>query len=156
MLQVTQVTSLVPPTAHASLDLVAIAGIAGTLLGTALGAWTTWLVQRRQLQHEDLTRFHDRRLHVYAEFNDACNKVIAAVGSTRPLPIPDIARVISSYEMLRLVASKPVATAAAPVHAAIGAVAAMQVTNPAALTAQFNADLAVLCNAMRTEIGVAV
>jgi len=73
--------------APTSVDVVAIAGIAGTLLGTALGAWVTWKIQARQLEHEDKTRFHDRRLATYAEFGGACNAVMATFlipGSAHP------------------------------------------------------------------------
>jgi len=66
LLEITQSATVLLPSRSAGVDFVALAGIAGTLLGTALGAFVTWKIQKYQLQHEDRTRFHDRRLTVYA------------------------------------------------------------------------------------------
>ena len=57
------------------------AGIAGTLLGTGLGGWLTWKVLERQLEHADKTRFHERRLDIYATYTGA---VSAPGRSTHP------------------------------------------------------------------------
>src|SRR5437660_10505897 len=103
--------------ASATVNIDAIAGIVGTLLGTIVGAVITWQVQRRQFEHEDETRFHDRRLTVYAEFNDACDKVSSTVLSGGA-PGPHMATAVRAYEMLRLVASRPVKVAADPAHPA--------------------------------------
>lgn len=134
-----------------------IVGVTGTLLGTALGAMVTLLVQGRQLRHEDRTRFHDRRLQIYTDFNDACNKVVTQVLSAAPYPSAEIQRVIHLGEVLRLVASQSVVDAAAPVHRAINAVVLAGGKAPPDVGAwfvQFNTDLTALLKAMRAEIGV--
>lgn len=60
-------------------SIIAIAGIAGTLLATIVGAVSAVWIQRRQLEHEDRTRLHDRRLAAYADFNDACNRMMSSL-----------------------------------------------------------------------------
>jgi len=135
----------------AGVDIVAIAGIVGTLLGTILGAVITWKVQQRQFAHEDSTRFHDRRLAVYAEFTDACPKVVAERLAGTPF-LQDQARLIVSFETLRLVATAPVAQAATQVHGIVHQV--IQSPNPQALVPQFNINMALLGTGMRAELGV--
>ena len=138
---------------HSAIDVVAVAGIAGTLLGALLGALVTWKVQARQLEHEDRTRFHDRRLAVYGEFNAACNMMAAAIQARGSFLEPQ-AVVIRTFESLRLVASQPVAEAATQVHATMLALATAPVTSHTALVTTFNSQMAALCRAMREEIGV--
>ncbi len=143
------------PVAHSAVDVVAIAGIVGTLVGTVVGAVVgavvTWKVQQREFAHEDRIRFHDRRLTVYAEFTDACGKVAAALLAGAPF-LQDQARVIVSFETLRLVATAPVSQAATQVHAIVFQLAQGQ--NPQALMPQFNITMAQLGIAMRRELGV--
>ena len=156
MLALTQ--AAVPVAAH-SIDVAAIAGIVGTLLGTALGALVAWRIQQSQIKHEDETRFHDRRLAVYAEYNDACGKVFASRLATGAHSLENMARVLTAYETLRLVASKPVAVAAMQVHSIVVQLAVPTLSNgqaaAGALSPQFNSSLAALGNAMRTELGIA-
>ena len=138
----------------ASVDWVAIAGIAGTLIGTIVGSWTTWRIQRGQQEHDDRTRFHERRLTVYADFTDSANKVVSAVTSKQTLPLDEIRRVVGTWELLRLVASPAVIGAAMPVHGAIGDAVNGRVKDVQAYADKFNTDVATLLNAMRAEIGV--
>ena len=62
-----------------NIDWTAIAGIAGTLIGVVVGSIATWIIQKkqiensyklqkRQLEHADKTRFHDKKMELYAEF----------------------------------------------------------------------------------------
>src|SRR3989442_11466853 len=142
-------------TVPAGLDVVAIAGIIGTLVGTVVGALigarVTWKVQQRGFAHEDRTRFHDRRLATYAEFTDACGKVAAERLVGTPY-LQDQARVIVSFETLRLVSTAPVVQAATQVHGTVSQL--IQSPNPQALMPQFNINMAALGTAMRAELGV--
>jgi hypothetical protein len=131
-----------------------LAGIAGTLLGTGVGAFVTWKGQARQIEHEDRTRFHQQRLAVYAAFNDACNTMVAAIAVNLPY-LDAQAAVIRTFETLRLVASSPVVDAAGRVHAAVTALSQGSSTDHPAVIGNFNSELAALCRAMRTEIGSA-
>ena len=143
------------PVPQTGADVVAIAGIVGTLLGTLggalIGAFVTSRVQQRQLAHEDETRFHARRLAVYAEFRDACGKVAAAIATGQPY-LSDNARAIVSFETLRLVATAPVVEAATLVSGIV--LQLTQAPNPQALMPQYNINMALLGNAMRQELGV--
>src|SRR5205807_7109378 len=101
----------------------------------------------------DETLFHDRRLTVYAEFNDACDKVSSTVLSGGA-PGPHMATAVRAYEMLRLVASRPVKDAADPVHTAAFALVKSPVGNRDPQMAAYNTAMARLVNAMRAELGV--
>ena len=144
--------------ATSRLDVVAVAGITGTLLGTALGAWVTWKIQELQLKHEDKTRFHDRRLAIYAEFTDACGKLLSAkeVGAGVPETTEFLGRVVLAWETLRLIASRPVREAARPVHAAMADVVKPEAQGQAlqAIKNRFVADGVKLEAAIRKELGV--
>jgi hypothetical protein len=143
---------MIPSMAH---DYVALAGIAGTLLGTALGAFVTWKIQKYQLEHEDRTRFHDRRLTVYADFNDACQQTVGAIQAGLPFDQFQ-GDVVKTFEMLRLVASPVVFARARDVHGSVGAITDGQPSNRPMLLVSYNAQMVALVNAMRTEIGVDV
>jgi hypothetical protein len=134
--------------------IIAIAGIAGTLLGTVVGAASAAWIQRRQLEHEDRTRFHEQRLAAYADFNDACNRVASALVSKQSVATEDMARFVRGFETVRLVASKPVRDAAGSVHTSLG----KSLRGETALTnesyAEFNNRVAALCIAMRAETGI--
>ncbi len=143
--------------ALAAPDVVAIAGIVGTLVGTVVGALVgalvTWKVQQRQFAHEDRTRFHDIRLAVYAEFNDACDKVTAAAHAGAQAP-HDLARVARSYETLRLVASERVWAPAREVQATITKLASAPASDFAALERELTSQQRELSYAIRRELGV--
>lgn len=131
-----------------------VAGIVGTLLGTVLGAVSAVWIQRRQLEHEDRTRFHDRRLAAYADFNDACNRMMASLTRAGEVESEDAARFLGGFEAVRLISSRPVGDAAAPVHAVVGAAWWRKVKPDDDTLAEFNTKMATLCIAMRAEIGV--
>src|SRR6266850_368844 len=135
-------------------DVVAIvgiiAGVVGTLLGAGLGAYVTWKIQKRQLEHEDQTRFHERRLMVYADFGGACNEVMAAkrIGGSWA---PGLTRLNTSYQTLKLIASEPVIKAAGPVHDTIADVVGDKIADIEAAMPQYNVNMNALIDAMRTE-----
>ena len=133
-------------------DWTGIAGIIGTLLGAALGAFITWQVQQLQLEHDNRTRFHSRRLEVYATFNDACQRVVAAAG-LQYRDDPAFNEFTKTYETLRLVAGPGVIAAATPVHSSVLGAYQDRAISPDASTA-YNRQMASLCGVMRSEIGV--
>src|SRR6267154_12304 len=128
-------------------DIVAIAGIVGTLLGAILGAAITWKVQQRQFAHEDRTRFHDRRLAVYAEFNEACDRVTADAHA-------GAADVHHLYQALRLIASEQVWAPARAVQATIAKLASAPAAEFATLEQALTNQQRELSGAIRRELGV--
>lgn len=135
-------------------DMVGITGIVGTLLGTVVGAFVTWKIQKRQLEHEDRTRFHERRIATYAEFNVATLDVASAVTTPgAPRPTQAIDNVLKGTETLRLIASSPVVSALTAVHRVIQQMMATNPLPPALIAQYVNANAALIA-AMRTEIGV--
>jgi hypothetical protein len=152
MLQVTEIGYPLADGAGSSI-LIAIAGILGTLLGTALGVFVTWRIQKRQLEHEDETRFHDRRLSIYADFNYACNALIASLG-TNSSTTEDMGTFLRTWETLRLIASPRVVVAATPVHTDVMNGMLGQVSDLQSFREKFNQDMVGLLNAIREEIGV--
>src|SRR6266545_3306929 len=145
MLQTTQIGAGTGALTGAAIDVTAIVG---TLLGACLGAYVTWKIQQLQLQHEDRTRFHDRRLTVYAAFNDACQKVVAAIGTSAPYSVHH-AEAVKTFEMLRLVASQGVTTSATLVYLSILGFTTAPPQGRAALLVTYNGQMAALCTAMR-------
>ena len=135
--------------------LTALVGILGTLSGAALGAFVTWKIQKYQLEHADRTRFHDRRLTIYAAFNDACQQVVAAAIGGLPSAEPT-AKLVTAYKMFRLMASRLVAQKAGAVHGSVCDICnAASPPTPAAL-AKYHSEMVALVNAIRAEIGVDV
>src|ERR1035437_9114472 len=102
MLQSAQIAIFNPSASGTTKDLVAIAGIIGTLAGAALGAVVTAKVQERQLAHENATRFHEQRILAYAKFNQAAGFAVAAC-KTGTNSTKAIEEVIESWESLRLI-----------------------------------------------------
>jgi hypothetical protein len=141
-----------PPSAS---DLVAIVGIVAGVVGTLLGVFGTLWAQRRAVEHEDRTRFHQQRLVVYAQFNDACNKYIAGVSTGVPIVQAGatlVPAVTQAFETLRLVASLPVYDAAHKVHLIITNLNNGTLPNNPATMVQFNLVVASLVKFMRKEI----
>jgi hypothetical protein len=138
---------------HSNVDWVAIAGIIGTLAGTALGAYVTWKIQKLQVEHENKVRFHERRLAIYADYTDASNKAFAnfQAGIDSGDQIFIAARL---WETLRLIASQKVVNAAIPIHLALNSINFKTVTNPAEFSNAFNANIVKLIAVMRAEIGI--
>ncbi len=147
--------SSIEPAATNPQDVVAIvgivAGVVGTLAGAALGAWVTWKIQQRQLEHEDRTRFHDRRLATYADFNDACAGVFAARSIGREPK--DVGRVTVAYATLNLIASRSVYDLAARVHEVVAKLATMEVEAETVKKDYFG-RMNALRDAMREELGM--
>jgi hypothetical protein len=148
--------ALEPTTTTTTLDLVAVAGIVGTLLagviGAALGAWATLRVQRDQREHHDRTRFHEHRVEVYSHFLDACDQLVAAwrVGNN---PGEHMRRCNETLETIRLIGTRAVSEAAFAVQAKAYACVDAQPAQREAAWQAFNATMALAAVAMRTEIG---
>lgn len=136
-----------------STDVVAIAGIIGTLAGAALGAFIPWKIQKRQLEHEDKTRFHERRLDVYAKFMEAAQESVSAVATGRRLSAPGDA-FIRVYETIRLVATPAVAGAALRVYRAVDDIELAQGAPTAAMITEYSRHVTAFIEAVRSEIGV--
>lgn len=128
---------------------VGIAGIVGTLLGGHLANRNVQRAADKQRAHENRTRYHAARLEVYADFNDAANKVVAwrLLGATCPEAVA--AKFLVATEKLRLIGSRPVRDALRDVHA----LATDALEGPVDGD-DFNAKMAQLCAAMTTELGV--
>jgi phage-related tail fiber protein len=137
-----------------SVDLVAIAGIVGTLLGTALGSFVTWKIQARQLAHADRTRFHERRLAVYAEFTNAANQIVASIKVGSVVDVSAMRKQIESYDLLRLVATGTVKNAADAVYNAVLQVQRAGNPTPDTVFQQFNTQVYNFITKAREEIGV--
>lgn len=136
--------------------IVAIAGIVGTLVGALIGAGVTLWVQKNQREHEDRTRFHAERLKNYAEFTDACQKVMAAVTLGHGLG-DTFGTLTRSFETVRLIASAPVRDAANLVHTIVGRSTSSVVgvpVRPQPMPADFNPAMRALLEAMRAEMSV--
>ena len=150
MLQFADITAT--SSTNFQVDWVAIAGIIGTLLGTALGAYVTWRIQKSQIEHEDKVRFHDRRLAIYADFVEASNNAIAKHQAGMD-SIEDVRIVARLWESFRLIASEEVVNAAIPVHSAIVEVNSKTIANLAEFLNTFNVHIVKLLAVMRAEIG---
>ena len=144
------VTALVP-TGYA-IDASAVAGLVGAVAGAALGAYVAWRVQQGRLERERGARTQARRLPLYAAFDDACRRAVAAAGAGAPLTAA-LAEAAQALEMLRSIASPPVRNAANLVYATASDVAVAPAPNVPALLAAFRARMAALRTAMRAELG---
>lgn len=102
-----------------SVDWTAIFGILGTLGGFAIGAFTTYKIQERQLAHEDKTRFHDLRMEKYTEFTQAANKAVSFFMSDR-YDSKSCFEFQNSYNTVRLVASEDVFNHAGEINECFG------------------------------------
>jgi len=154
MIHMTNILAFEPQLVNAGIDFVAVAGILGTLLGTAIGALVTWKIQERQLLHEDKTRFHDRRLTVYAAFNTACNNIIASFAVDQSFSEIHLPAMFQNFEILRLIASEPVCDVANRVHALVGQAMRSNISQSSDLVSSFNKEMSNLCLAIRKEVGV--
>ena len=100
--------------------IMALGGIAGTLIGTAIGAVVTWKVQSRIMENENRTRFHKQRLDVYSAFTNAATRVIGEIRiDNSPWIFTTMERLNEAQSQLQLVASDEVSGSAALVHAAV-------------------------------------
>lgn len=149
-----QITEIALPASGAGFDsIVAVAGILGTLGGAALGALVTWKIQRHQVEHEDRTRFHDRRVSSCAEFNAACNHIVGSLNGGQPVPLDHLQAFMRSWETLRLMSSIPVVLAGSVVFADVMMVIRKEVTNVDSFNTAYNAHMISLVDAVRREIG---
>ena len=93
-------------------DWVAIAGIAGTLLGVAVGAGSILWIRKREWEREDRYRAHAQRVEAYAEFRRQGVFVLSHYGSGRPLPPGALNEWGTSSAVLALIGSPGVVDAA--------------------------------------------
>lgn|GEM_PF-6016241 len=141
------------------IDFVGIAGILGTLLGTALGAFVTWKIQNLQLAHEDKTRYHERKLAIYADFTQAANEIVAIIAAgneiiLRPKKLEATRREIESFELIRLVASKDVWKVTATIHEQLAKVMKAEQSGSQPDLNDFNKSVANFVMEARKEIGI--
>jgi hypothetical protein len=141
--------------AHHRIDIVAIFGIIGTLAGTLVGTGATLWIQTTQRRYQDRTRFHERRLNIYADFTGACNVLIGNLDNPATQFDEKLGGVVRTYELVRLVASPPVWAAAMRVHSSILTIIKTRSKVGDEDWVRFNAEMAALCNAIRTELGTA-
>jgi ABC-type lipoprotein release transport system permease subunit len=135
-------------------EWLALAGITGTLAGTALGAWISWRIHSANLVHEERTRFHAQRLEVYAKYLAAVNAQVARFSVGAGWDLEQGAEILRQFGVLQLVATVPVTIAATDVHAVVHKIVSSAVTDRTALIQGFNSAAASVLTEMRKELGV--
>lgn len=129
--------------------------LVGTLAGAVVGAGVTAWVHKRQLEHEDRTRFHATRLETYAEFLVAANSAntFARLGTRNA---HEEMQVLATHEKARLVCSEAVLPILDEVFSAHDAVIDASTSEDLDLQAHsdaFNQAVADFLNAARRELG---
>ena len=112
----------------ATTEIVAIAGIIGTVVAGLAGAWigSYWSArnQARQLSHADETRFQEQRMAAYVQFFDTMAHLNHAYrdggDQTRVNDLYDTYN--DAFAKLLIVATKPVRQAARDANAAMAAI----------------------------------
>jgi hypothetical protein len=137
------------------MDWVAVVGILGTLAGVLIGAFTTWMIQERQLKHADATRFHQQRIELYAACSQAANHAFSswAVGMEAT---ESVSQFLRSFERIRFVCSKQVLEKLLAVHNELGAVLASpdKKFKAGELLDSFNTAMFAFQSAARRELSV--
>ncbi len=137
-----------------SSDIVAIVGIVGTLVGVCLGSLISWLIHKRSAEHADKTRFHERKLELYAQFASMGSFLISSYTVTGKFNPEDQITFARQLKTLILVASQPVCQAATTTGEILLEAATGEVTNRKAVNARFHDALATTITKMRVELGV--
>jgi hypothetical protein len=129
--------------------LTFLAGVGGAVIAGryALEA------QSRQFGQENTTRFHARRLEVYADFIASANRVAPALGADVPYPASDVAAFMKVFETARLVASPAVLPRLFEVHRAVLALH-MNPADYATAIGPINTAIANALPLMRADVGV--
>ena len=131
--------------------------VLGTLGGVCIGAFVTWKIQERQIAHENETRFHERRLDIYAEYLETSSRAIAEFKLAGAMSDNNFSRCANSLQRVRLVASQPVFKVVDECRSMLAEVATAQIKDPKnreALSQSFNKKTAQLVKLMRKEINV--
>ena len=131
-------------------------GILGTLAGVIVGAYGSWKIQERQLEHENRSRFHDLRLAAYAEFSGAVNLVVATAEVSDEHDLKATGRIIETMDKITLIASTEVNQKATVVHAHVRQIisATEKKAKAIELKNQIVKDLAAFNHAARKELDI--
>ena len=134
-------------------NIIAIAGIMGTLLGVVIGSIMSWRIHKKSVQHADKTRFHDRKLQIFTEFISTGNLLISSYAVTGKVNTEDQLLLSQRLSTITLMASQPVSEAAARTCSIlIEAVNGEQVDRNEQQR-QFNEAMATTILRMKTELG---
>jgi hypothetical protein len=131
---------------------IALVTIFGTLAGTALGIIGSWLVQKRQLDYADATRFHERRLTAYLQFLTA-NNVFRDSDFTGKRRV-DMEPFDQALELVRLIGSDSVLEAAEDVQLTLYEAGSGASSDRGGLIDKYSGAFLTLRGLMRKEIGI--
>ena len=136
------------------IEWIALAGIFGTLAGTALGAWISWRINAANLKQQERMLFHTKRLEVYASYLAAVNALVAAFHLDGSWDLEQGAEAIRQFGVLQLVATEPVRRAATEVQAIVAQINSAVPPDQAPFIQHFLSISPALLQEMRAEIGV--
>ena len=137
------------------IDWIAITGILGTLGGVIVGAITTYKIQDNQIKHTNETRFHDQRLDAYTRYSGNIIKAVSYwyIGGHNAEAVTEA---FESFEMIRIVGTKPVFQQAAKLNSIFGKMFACKDKKniPQESRNQLNTEIAQLAQSARLELKI--
>jgi hypothetical protein len=134
-------------------DIVAIAGIAGTLLGVAIGSIMSWWINKKSIEHADKTRFHERKLETFAQFVSTGNLLISSFAVTGKVNAQDQLLLSQQMTAITLMASQPVGEAAAKACSILLEAVKGEDADRNEQQRRFNQAMETTVLRMRTELG---
>ena len=134
-------------------NVIAIAGIVGTLLGVAIGSIMSWWIHRKSIQHADKTRFHERKLETFAQFLSTGNLLISSYAVTGKVNADGQMLLSQQLYTITLMASQPVFEAATKTCSILVEVAKGEHADKNEQQKRFSEAMETTISRMRTELG---